>query len=90
MCPYIVFLIFYIVYSMFYNHELLEDGADIPKSLKFIQVMLCIFCVYFLGFEFYQMYNQRFAYWNDFIWNLVDFVPPCLILYIIFLETYSS
>ena len=89
MIPYITFLFVYIVYSMIFSHELLNDEKESQGGFKFVQVLLVIFCMYFLAFESYQLYHNGSNYFYD-MWNYVDVIPPCLIIYTILLESLAS
>ena len=87
MIPYILFLLFYIVYSMFLNHEMMEDDRSVGPEI--IRIILCVFSIYFLGFEVYQAYRNKCGYLTD-LWNIVDVVPPCLIICLIMYEAFAG
>ena len=87
MIPYILFLLFYIVYSMFLNHEMVEDDRSLSPQI--IRIILCVFSIYFLGFEVYQAYRNKCGYLTD-LWNIVDVVPPILIICLIIYEAFAG
>ena len=87
--PYITFLICYIVYSMYLDHEVAgHDKGRVVHNI--IQGLLIVQCLYFLSLEVYQAYRNKLSEYVTEFWNYVDVIPPCLIIYMIFLESYGS
>lgn len=56
----------------------IEDIED-----RVLEVAMFVFSLYFIGVELLQLKDQSYMYFTS-VWNIVDIVPPCIYLSIVF------
>lgn len=85
--PFLTYQIILIIYLNYVLESALQNKDSEP--LWYLTMVfggaLIVLSVYFLAQELVQITEDFFSYWKD-VWNYFDFIPPILIISMVFLD----
>ena len=85
--PFVLYLFSTVVYTSYLLHKKVNNNKsswieDIEDRV--LEVAMFVFSLYFIGVELLQLKVQGFDKYFTSVWNIVDIVPPCIIISIVF------